>query len=72
MHISNKVITVNCLIFVGYQFRGFSWRVRSTNVNTNEKAIICMNYEGKYYEHEFRTPRMFDFSLIHENWYPRK
>ena len=25
-----------------------------------------MNYEGKYYDHKFWDPRMFDFSSIHE------
>ena len=64
--------TVDGLIFVGYQFSWFSWRVWSTNSSANEIANFCMNYEGKYYGHKFWTPRMRDFCSIHENWYPRK
>ena len=45
--------TEDGFIFVGYQFPWFSWRVRSTKSSTQEKAIFCMNYEGKYYGHEF-------------------
>ena len=41
------------LIFEGYKFSWFLWRVRSMNFNTNEIAIFCMNYEGKYNDHEF-------------------
>ena len=59
--------TVDGLIFVGYQFLWFSWRVWSTNSSANEIAIFCMNYEGKYYGHEFWTLRMRDFCSIHEN-----
>ena len=33
--------TVDCLIFVGYQFSWLSWRV--TKSSTPEKAIFCMN-----------------------------
>ena len=40
--------TVDGLIFVGYQFSWFSWRVQSTNSSTNKIANFCMNYEGKY------------------------
>ena len=64
-------ITVDGLVFMGYQFLWFSWRVRSTNSSTHEIAILCMNYEGKYYGHEFWTPRMWEFCSIHKNWYPR-
>ena len=59
--------TLDGLIFVRYQFSRFSWRVRSTNFRAKEIAIFCMNYEGKYYNHEFLTPRMFDFSSIQKN-----
>ena len=45
--------TVNGLNFVGYQFSWFSWVVRSTNSNTHEMVIFCMNYERKCYGHEF-------------------
>ena len=45
--------TVDGLIFVGYHFSWFSWRVRSAKAGTHEIAIFCMNYEDKYYEHEF-------------------
>ena len=31
--------TVNGLIFMGYQFSWFSWRVRSSNYSTHEIAI---------------------------------
>ena len=41
------------LNFVGYQF---SWRIPSTNFSANKIAIFCMNYEGKYYDHEFLNP----------------
>ena len=40
--------TVDGLIFVGYQFSWFSWRVPPTNSSANDIAIFCMNYEGKY------------------------
>ena len=40
-------------IFMGYQFSWFSWTVQSTNFSTDELVIFCMNYEGKYYVHEF-------------------
>ena len=29
--------------------------------STHEIAILCMNYEGKYYGHEYWTPRMCHF-----------
>ena len=47
--------TADGLIFVGYQFSWISWRHlhRSTNSSTQESAIFCMNYEGKYYGNEF-------------------
>ena len=64
--------TVDGLIFVGYQFSQFSWRVQSTKSSTHEKGIFCVNYEGKCYDHKFWTPRMCDFCSDHENWYPRK
>ena len=64
--------TVDGLIFVGYQFSWSSWRVQSTNFRTHKLVIFCMNYEGKYYGHEFWTQRMCHFRSIHENWYPRK
>ena len=41
------------LDFVGYQFSWLLWRVRSTNSSTHEMVIFCMNYERKYYGHEF-------------------
>ena len=46
-------ITVDGLVFVGYQFSWFSWRVRSTKSSTHEKAIFCKNYAGKCYGQEF-------------------
>ena len=58
--------TVDSLFFVGYQFSLFSWRVWSTNSSTYEWVIFCINYEGKYYGHEFSTPWM-TFCGIHEN-----
>ena len=67
-----KINTVDGLIFMGYQFSWILWRVRSTNSSTNEMVIFCMNYEGKYYVHEFWTPGISEFCQIHENWYPRK
>ena len=70
--LSNKKNTVDVLIFMGYQFLWFPWRVWSTNSSTNEIAIFCMNNEGKYYDHDFWTPRMCHVCSIHENWYPRK
>ena len=50
--------TVDGWNFVGYQFSWFSWRVRSTNSSTLEMVIFFMNYEWKYYGHEFWTPRV--------------
>ena len=47
--------TVDCLIFVGYQFSWFSWWVWSTNFSAHKLATFCMNYEEKYYSHEFWT-----------------
>ena len=64
--------TVNGLIFLGYQFSLFSWRVQSTNSSTHKIVIFCICYEGKYYGHKFLTPWMHHFSSIQENWYPRK
>ena len=40
------IFTGDGLIFMGYKFSWFSWRERSTNSNTYELAIFCMNYEG--------------------------
>ena len=37
--------TMYRLIFMGYQFSWFSWRVRSTTSSTHEIAIVCINYE---------------------------
>ena len=37
------VLTVNGLIFVGYQFSWFSWRVLSTNSSTNKR--IATNFD---------------------------
>ena len=50
--------TVHALIFAGYKFSWFSWRVLSTNSSTHELTIFCMNYEGKYmyYGREFLNP----------------
>ena len=45
--------TVDGLIFVGYQFSWFSWRVQSTNSSTHELVILCVNYEGKYNGYKF-------------------
>ena len=67
-----KINTVDGLNFVGYQFLWFLWRAHSTNFSTQEMVIFCMNYERKYYGHEFWTPGMCHFCSIHENWYPRK
>ena len=69
---ASDVFTVNGLIFVGYQFSLFSWRVQFTNSSTHKLVSFCMNYEGKYYGHEFQSPRTCHFGSIHENWYPRK
>ena len=69
---SHGLNTLDSLIFVRYQFSWFSWRVRSTKSSTQEKKIFGTNYEGKCYGHRVWTPRMFNFCLIHENWYPRK
>ena len=65
-------LSVDGLIFMGYQFSWFLWRVISTNSSANEIAIFCMSYEGKYYGHEFWTPRMRDICSIHENLCQRK
>ena len=53
LNLPKSHITVDGLIFVGYQFSWFSWMERSLNSRTNELAIFCMNYERKYYGHEF-------------------
>ena len=53
LRFSSQKDTVDGLIFVGYQFSWFSWRVLSTNSSTHEMVIFCMNYERKYYGHEF-------------------
>ena len=61
------------LIFVGYQFSWFSWRVRSS---THEKVIFCMNYEGKCHDHEFwphdyvtfaQTTGTLEYKAFHSN-----
>ena len=70
--IQNSDITVDGLIFVGYQFPWFSWRVQSKNSSTHKIAIFCINYNGKFQGHEFWTQRMCLFWQIHKNWYPRK
>ena len=43
-------IFVNGLIFGGYKL---SWRVQSTNSSTHKLAILCRNYERKYYGHKY-------------------
>ena len=45
--------TVDGLNFVGYQFSWFLWRVLSMNSSTHKMVIFCINYERKYFGHEF-------------------
>ena len=47
------IYTVDGLIFAGYQFSWFSWKVQPSNSSTHEIEIFYMNYEGKCYSHEF-------------------
>ena len=51
----------------GTNFRGFLWRVRSTNSSTHEMVIFCIKNERKYHGHEFWTQQMCHFCPIHKN-----
>ena len=44
--------TMDGLIFMGYQFSWFSWKVWSMKSSTHEKVIFCMNYEFLDISHE--------------------
>ena len=42
------------------------------NFSNLKLAVFCINYEGKYYGHEFGTQEMCHFCSIQKNWCPRK
>ena len=61
----NIIYTGNGLIFLGYQFSWFSWRVQSTN--SNKRAIFCMIYEGNYKARNFDPNEYIKFSISWDN-----